>query len=164
MMKTRVIFLLSIVVFAIPVGCNNGPARPDGLPPLQPCKFSVIQDGKPLAEAVVKLVSVDKSSNWIISGRTDATGVAKMTTQMSFDGVPEGKYKVLVSKYVTEGAPQTVPVNETDQPQETLSYPTYSHIPGEFDSFDKTPFEITVSKGKNEETFDVGKAVRIEIK
>jgi hypothetical protein len=153
--STRRTILAALVVSAfILTGCSKT-NKPEGFPDIYPCEIKVIQDGTPLTDAHVTLLG---DQPWAVGGGTDANGIAKMFTHGTFEGVPVGKYKVLISKKVLEGAPT----------QEQLDNPSYSGGGGTwYDTVDKkfgvqtaTPLEIEVKAGQNSETFDVGQAVK----
>ena len=168
LIRTFIITLLVVCVFS---GCG-GPQRPAGFPDLFPCDIKVTQEGEPLAEAVVRLLPESGTNEWIISGKTDAYGIAKISTHAQFAGAPAGTFKVCVSKlYETP--------SQFEPPADSASYgewqewrdktmaekrPRFSLVKPEFDDIAKTPFSITVSKGKTRETFDVGEAVRIPVR
>ncbi|MDR1958459.1 MAG: DUF4198 domain-containing protein [Planctomycetaceae bacterium] len=60
-------------------GC--GEKTPEGMPALiKNASVTVIQDGKPLADAKVVLVPTNGSSRWTVGGQTDASGIAKLVT------------------------------------------------------------------------------------
>ena len=95
------------------------------------CVAKVIQDGKPLADAEVRLIAPE-------SERTSASGRADENGEARFTDVAPGRYKVVVEKTV-EGK------NVVDD---------------KYSSDVTTPLILDVSGGKNEpSTFDVGSAV-----
>lgn len=104
-----------------------------------------MQGGVPLAEAAVELAAVGEGVKYRSSSFTDASGRAVMSTY-GFPGVPAGKYKVIVKKTLVDG---------------TVEYRT---VEAEYSDAETTPYEIEVTgKGKSAATFDVGKAIKIEL-
>jgi hypothetical protein len=127
---------------------------------LYPCTITVTQAGQPLVDATISLVLKDGSRPWVISGSTDANGIAVMCTQIHFSGVPAGEYKVCVFKTIKESQPITIPP-PTPESVAVQIIPSYYVVEPEYDRFDKTPFEISVStKSKNQVSFDVGKPIK----
>ena len=136
-------------------GCSPSD-RPEGLPTLYPCEITVIQEGVPLAGANVTFIG---DQPWAIGGGTDDKGVARIFTHGKFEGAPVGTYSVLITKTVLEGAPTP---EERDNPSYTGGGGTmYSTVDRKFGVLDTTPFTIEIIAGKNSQTFDVEKAVRV---
>ena len=147
------------------VGC--GPKLPDGMPKLNPTTITVIQDGQPLAEAMVTLKAVDESSKWTSGGMTDAKGVATIVTHGQYKGVPAGKYKVAVAKTLGEGTPP--PPSPIDAESARIyqeyvdsgaTYEEFFVVAEEYRLVDTTPLEVEVVDGSNDLKVDVGEAVR----
>jgi len=135
-------------VAALPLfvcGCS-GPSQPDGLPNRVPLEITLTQDGKPLQEATVQLVSPDVP--WAVTGNTDAHGTAKMVTHGQFAGVPPGPYKVVVIKRDVESTPAD------DRKTQTLKI--YSLVDPKLSDRQTTPLELTVEKGKKTATLELG--------
>ena len=139
----------------------------------------VVQDGEPLASAVVVLVNVDPTITWASTALTDASGKAVMKTKGMYDGVPAGTYKATVAKQELErqggdpyaGAPDPkadydkymlwVSQNEAKiVAASNQAAQLYDLVDLQFGDITKTPLEVTVTAGKNQHTLDVGKAVR----
>ena len=164
--KLIVVTLLSIFVFFS--GCSY---RPPGMPVLYPCKITVTQEGVPLADASVMLINIsstDVGNAWAPMGKTNSNGVAVMQTNAQYSGAAAGKYRIIVDK--SEFDPSKVgPHPPIDSPEfaawerkrdsEVLA--EYYLVEAVYSS-PQTPHEIDVSKGSNEMTIDVGKAVRIK--
>jgi len=152
------ILIVAALVLSIFSGCG-GRKRPDGLPDLYPCEITITQGGNPLEGASVRLVRETGTTDWAITGRTEANGVVKIFTH-DFPGAPEGTFKVLVSK--------TELVTSMPEPDKDASYDEWQEYYGsrksiasvkpEYDNVRTSPHSITVVKGKNAETFDVGEA------
>lgn len=140
------------------------------MPKLNPTTITVVQDGAPLADAMITLMSADGSSKWSSGGTTDASGVATMVTHGQYKGVPTGKYKVAVSKTVGEGTPPPPKPYDEESARVYQEYidsgATYTEffvVDPQFRLVDTTPLELEVVDGKNDLKVDVGEAVHEEI-
>jgi len=160
--------IASVLALVAAVGC--GPKTPAGFPPLQATTLTVTQDGAPLADASITLKSLDSSNTWTSGGTTDAKGVASLRTHGQYSGVPVGKYKVAITKTVSEGElPPPPPFDEASERvyNEYLAsdkvYKEFSVVDMQYRLIESTPLEIEVVKGKNALTADVGAAVHEEI-
>ncbi|MDO5553211.1 MAG: hypothetical protein Q4G68_05580 [Planctomycetia bacterium] len=70
------------ILFCLPfmTGCFQEP-RPDGLPKLYPMSIKITQEGTPLTDASVGLISSDPElQRWPAGANTDANGIAKIFT------------------------------------------------------------------------------------
>jgi hypothetical protein len=117
----------------------------------------------------VRLVPESGPSLWSINGRTNVEGVATLWTHAKFFGVPAGTFKVLVSKTGMTPSKYTPPPAEAP-PEEIQEYTkltsielreTIRYIEPKYNQVDTTPHSITITKGKNQQTFDVGAPVEI---
>ncbi|MDR2439500.1 MAG: carboxypeptidase-like regulatory domain-containing protein [Planctomycetaceae bacterium] len=168
MFRFLFLWIASIVLI---IGCQRGPSLPSDIPPLTVCKIIVTQNGEPVDGVSVSLLPVTKTENWRTSGVTDANGTTVPFTNGLFEGVPQGKYKIVVSKTERESdknIPPTPPMGTPDYEEWMKKYfgkknivTTYSLIEKQYISFSTTPHEIEVSGKKTiETTIDVGKKVR----
>ena len=151
----------SILILISFTGCGGDTSRPKDLPPLYPCAVTITQDGKPLDGAVVNLVAFDKeNAKYQASSVTDAAGKAIMSTY-GFNGVPAGKYKVCIWKTITEGVKQ---YTNKDGELVNTEGTDYKTVESKYADAKTTPHEIEITgKGKKvEQTFDVGKPVKIK--
>ncbi len=158
--------LLLIALVAV-VGCG-GQKKPADLPELYPCKITVIQDGKPLEGASVILNDPSGSSRFVMASITDAKGVATLKTDGKYAGVPEGKYKVLISKaFIPESDPNDVPPEdpearkEYDKRMAELNAQQADTVELQYKRPMTTPLEIEVTSAGAELTADVGEKVNI---
>jgi len=145
--------LLSILVVLLN-GCAPS-NRPAGLPPLHPCTVTVTQNGTPLADVSVQLISKETEA-WPTTGVTDASGNAVIVTYGRFHGTPVGEYTVVLSK--------TESVSTGGQSgEETNSGTTeiFSLIAVEYTKAETSKLRMTVSVGKNAQSFDIGAPVRV---
>lgn len=152
---TFLVALTLVLATALFVGCKR--KTPDGMPKLYPCSVEIIQDGKPLADATVTLSTEEHT--WAVSGTTDASGVAKIYTHGTYPGAPNGNYVVVVSKQIVE-EPEAQQVSASDA---ISGGKAYNLVAPEFGSKDTTPLKIEVN-GKTNGSFDVGAAIRDEVK
>ena len=167
-MKTACSLLLLYFCLIVLSGCKKE-NRPEGMPPLHSCRITVTQDGKPLEGANVGLYAQD--AKWRSSGTTDVNGVADLVTQGQFKGAPEGSYKVTVSKeeIVSLATPEQLAAIEKAKAENPKWYDapnikqeTWQLVEKQYTDKESTTLELIVSKGRNSETFDVGKAVRVK--
>ncbi|MDR1960502.1 MAG: hypothetical protein LBQ54_15940 [Planctomycetaceae bacterium] len=158
----RILFSLTLFYTLFSVsGCKDS-SRPEDLPKLFPCIITITQEGKPLEEASVELVAADQNNAKYKSlSITDAEGRAVMSTY-GFKGVPAGKYKVAVTKTLTDDV--VYKENEAGG-KDLVSYKTYRTVEPQFSDAKTTPheLEITGKDKKPEVTFDVGKAVKKQL-
>ena len=154
-MRKYLCCFIAVAVVAV-IGCAKTD-KPEGLPDLFPCEITITQDGKPLAGANVVFFGDQK---WAVGGGTAENGVAKIYTHGKFEGAPSGKYKVTVTKTITEGGPTEADLNN---PSYSGGYgKQYDVIDKKFRSAETTTLEIDVAPGKNTKTLDVEKAVKVE--
>lgn len=142
------------------------------MPKLHPASITIVQEGTPLDNAIVQLISSDPAlSQWGPSGITDANGVAVLNTNSLYRGAPEGHFKVLVTKREMEKNPHP---EWADLPDGDPKYQEFRAINQKLKSYDyvepqyglllETPLEVDIAKGKNELSLDVGKKVQVEMK
>ena len=148
----RLLFAFSLLFcVALLVGCG-GPKRPEGLPKLVRCVLTIqYADGSPVDNAMVSLIPEDADLvQWSISGTTNASGVATISTNADFVGAPAGKYKVVVRKA------QLVPTAEKDEYGDTVME-SHSLIAEKFSNPAKTSLSLEVGSDSVAETFKVEK-------
>ena len=156
--------LLAIMVFltGIVLGCHRTP-RPEGLPELHLVTLTVFQDGLPLVGADVMLYPLDTTGAWTHGSRTDDNGKARIVTHGQFVGVPEGKFKVTISKNLVVEPEAENPPSGMPGSQGTRNR-VFDLVDLAYKTRETTPLELEVKKGKTIKDFDVGKPVRIEMK
>jgi len=151
--QTFTFFFLSAFLFGVllTAGCGGGGRPiPADMPPLFPSILTFTQEGEPLAEANILLHS---DSKWSVGGMTNEKGEMKLVTNGYWDGAPEGTYKITVRKIVVVLNEETGDIiRQTDV------------IENQFKRENTTPLGITIGKGDNNQTFDVGKAVSINVR
>lgn len=149
--------LIVLGLFVAIVGCGKSNLPPD-LPKLVPCKITVTQEGSPLENAKVFLQPED-GSKWNATGNTNAQGETVLMTHGMYNGVPEGKYKVLISK--TESTNPPLVSTESGLPQEKSK--TFTYVEEIYGNASKTPLSIDVSSSNGTHSVDAGKAVKIQL-
>ncbi|MDR0870596.1 MAG: carboxypeptidase-like regulatory domain-containing protein [Planctomycetaceae bacterium] len=156
-MKHFSLFAILCSLFIFLSGCAKQD-KPEGLPELLPYELILTQDGKPLPGANVSLTA-QPPGQWIVGGGTDDNGVAKIYTHGKFAGAPAGKYKVVITKTVTEGGPTEADKNNPSY--NGGSGKIFSLVDKQFGDVKTTPLEVDVKAGENKATLDAGKAVKI---
>lgn len=158
LLKRRAAFLasfLAVVATACFVGCAK--KTPDGMPKLYPCSVTLTQGNAPLADATVTLAN--DSIEWAVSGTTDEKGVAVIYTHGTYAGAPEGDYVVVVQKQIVEKPT----VQQQSPSDDIIGGVAYNCVSEEFGSKKTSPLKLEV-KGKTTGSFDVGEAIREEVK
>ena len=142
----------SLLVFMTFVGCSE--KLPDGMPKLVKVSLTFTQEGKPLAGATVALHPEGTSSQWTVGGVTDNHGVVVLKTHGNYTGVPEGKYKICVQKFVREGELQTMANPGAPPPKD------YNLVESQYANKNDTPLSIEIKSGSKYESVEAGKAVK----
>lgn len=159
----RIFLTIFLVIPGLISGCG-GSAKPADLPKLYPCKITVIQDNKPLEGAII---AVQNDLGFVIAGKTDAKGVAIMTVDGRWPGVPEGEHLVTISKVVAPEsntpAPQSLFTPEGRKWMEMTTKATKQTVDPKYASTKTSDLRLKVGKKSAKETFDVGAAVSISI-
>ncbi|MDR1268816.1 MAG: hypothetical protein LBK82_04775, partial [Planctomycetaceae bacterium] len=104
---------------------------------------------------------------WSVGGGTDENGQVVLMTNGRYAGAPEGKYKITVDKVVSKVPPipkeSELPEDEKQRQKifdDINKQTTITRIVDEkFLDEKKTPLELEIVKGKNKQTFDLGKPV-----
>jgi hypothetical protein len=155
----KIIYIILLIFITSIVSCGDK-SRPSDLPPLYSCMVIATQNGKPIEEAMIMFESTDSVGvKYSAAAITGANGTALMKTY-GFQGVPVGKYKVVITKIVSEAAEYKL--NESTGKEEAVNSKRYRLVESQFTSAETTPHEIEITgKEKNiTKTFDVGKAVK----
>jgi hypothetical protein len=154
MNKSFFVWIFCCVCLVV-AGCSNGnTTKPEGFPILYPVTLIMTQEGKPLTETTVTLIAEDQSMKWGTSGFSNAEGKIKLKTG-GFIGVPVGKFKIVVTKTVSEGV-----LDSRDEAGDSKVYTLVEKI---YTDPLTTPLTLDVTAQTREFTLDVGKAVRIRI-
>ncbi|HPU08059.1 MAG TPA: hypothetical protein PLO20_16125 [Thermogutta sp.] len=163
-MKAQVLFLCILVGLAV-LGWGCSKERKVSFKAF-PVKVTITYHGRPLEGADVRLHPLDPNGRGA-QGKTDASGVATMRSfgegGAMAEGAMAGKYKVLVSKSVSEvEIPATPEGPDYDRmaAQEARADPYASSskplLPLKYSSWEQSPFECEVTEaGPNEFTFDI---------
>lgn len=161
------IFLGLIALSLFFTGC--GPKLPDGMPALYPVQAVLIfDDGEPVENAHLSFLSQSGRNSWTFGGITDAQGKALLRTQGTYEGIPEGDYKVLVRKTIKEGIPEPPePMDEASREayKKWLNSPdkekTYSTVDLIYKQEAKTPLNVKIDPTTKTIELKVGKKVKI---
>jgi hypothetical protein len=150
-----IITLLTIVTLI--AGC--GPARPKDMPKTAPCVITVLQDGKPMQDAVITLYYAEGSGSLNIDGTTDESGKAEIRTtwgSYTTKGAPVGTCKVTVNKHF-DIPPDSATWEEsmTWTPAQAEKYEKdraelvakMRIVPVEIASVERTPLTVTIESG-----------------
>ncbi len=158
MKKLKTILALAVLLATV-VGCSKGPKKPDDLPKLYPATVKVVyDDGTPVAEATVTLVTADgKSSPWNLTGITDAKGVLVLKTNGNWDGTPAGDYQGMVVKEISE---QEEPTEVGGSVKLTG---IVNYVDKKFGDPVKSGLTAKVVEGENNFEFKVGEAIEEEV-
>jgi hypothetical protein len=178
-MMMRITTIGIIVVLLFSFSSCSGKKLPSDLPKLNPVSVTILQDGQPLADASVTLTQLDGAAKWSALGNTNAKGVVNnFSTNGMYEGVAEGKFKVCISKVEREREKIDIPPEPAD-PAEKYAWrqkyidrapppKEYDLVEAKYSDVKTTPLEIEVvadkASEKNVFSFDVGKAIRKEIK
>lgn len=166
-----VFFAVSVLLVAVFQGCLGGTPRPSDMPKLTPCTITVTQENAPLAGVTVSLSLGGDSQPWLGGGVTGEDGVVELYTNGRYKGVPEGKFKVVLSKTEIE-AGKIPPRPAEDDPgfgewmnkYENAQPDVFSLVEKEYTDPKTTPLEIEISGSKPvTTTFDAGKKVRVKM-
>lgn len=156
------------------VGC--GQKLPEGMPKLYPTDIQVQYQGdKPCSEAIVTFFPEAGEASigtWVLIAQTNAQGKATMITQGKYLGMPAGKFRVTVARFIIEGTPYPHEPNPSATAEEIKEYQRlfneakksmrYATVEEDRTDRDKTPLrDIEVKPGKNLLVIDAGKEVRI---
>jgi hypothetical protein len=155
----KIIYITLLIFVATVIGCGDK-SRPSDLPPLYSCTVTVTQDGQPLEGASIRFDPIEPAdAKYQAAAVSGADGTAQMKTY-GFQGTPIGKYKVIVTKIVSESTEYKL--NESTGKEEPVNSKRYRLVEPQFTSAETTPHEIEITgKEKNvTKTFDVGKAVK----
>jgi hypothetical protein len=159
----RILFSLTLFLGFLTLcsisGCGDS-TRPKDLPKLFPCTITITQDNKPLEGASVELVLTDPSdAKYKSLAITNTDGKVVMSTY-GHQGVPLGKYKVVVRKNIDD---DLVYGTNSMGKKEVVAYKTYKTVEEQFSDPKTTPHEIemTGKEKRVEAIFDVGKAIKV---
>lgn len=132
------------------------------MPELVPVRITLLQGGRPLAGASVRLIPDDANSPWSSGGSTDNSGVATVLTHGEYAGAPAGAYKVTVSKVEMPPPQSGSSLENLDRPAAAADNATYDLVAVEYSSPEKTPLKLEAKAGAGDHKFDLGPAVRIK--
>ncbi|MDR3197252.1 MAG: hypothetical protein LBU34_05225 [Planctomycetaceae bacterium] len=151
-----------ITIVSLSCFCGCGEKQPDGFPPLHSVTISIKENAVPLENVNVAFYNEDGSiPQWSIGGVTDAKGITQLKTYGKYDGVPEGIYKVVLSKQERKNAPEAPAPGSLREEfdvyeEQMIKYPAIESIPKEYTSANTTTLTVTVTQ-KTVADFDIGK-------
>ncbi|MDR3109319.1 MAG: hypothetical protein LBU65_06495 [Planctomycetaceae bacterium] len=154
-----ILFIFVVVVMA---GCGSE-VKPEDFPDLiSGASISVIQDGKPLEGAAISMIPFDSAlMRFPVTGITDASGIAKLSTYGKYTGCPAGKFKVVVKKREYEASKTITAEGETFQGDPNAEIKYVDYVAPSFGLSEKTTLEVEISADSASHTVDVGKAVKL---
>ena len=153
--RLSLILIVSFAVIGI-VGCG-GPKIKEGNFKVTPVTGTVTLDGAGLADADVMfmLEGTPPADYFGSAAKTDAQGNFEVVTGTR-KGVPAGKYKVVVSKWVGESGKVPSAAEGMDLEQMKLNGTAKQSVPPEFSDINLTKTEITVEDGKSPPPLKIG--------
>ncbi len=92
---------LKFTMIVMCVFCLSCSKRPDGMPKTYSCTIKVIKDSAPVEGANIVVYAEKPFSDLVTSGITDSSGNAKLVSlykNVQVKGIPEGSYKMVVTK------------------------------------------------------------------
>ena len=107
-----------------------------------------------MSDVSVRLV-LDTPSEWPVSSVTNDSGTAILVTYGQFPGAPEGTYKVVLSKTVYEE------IEAATDEYSSAAVDVYSVIAAEYTEAETTPLTMTIKRGRNTQSFELGEPVRV---
>ncbi|MDR2757354.1 MAG: hypothetical protein LBC20_16775 [Planctomycetaceae bacterium] len=141
--------ILILIFFSLfSYGCNFDSPTPAGFPQkFVSCELVILQESHPLEQAFVKLIPVNETEkDWSIGGYTDDKGAVIPYTYGKWKGVPPGNYKITINK-----------INENNKGV------AFSFVELQYTQPKTTPLNLEVTKGKINQTLEVGHAVNIKM-
>ncbi|MDR1384520.1 MAG: carboxypeptidase-like regulatory domain-containing protein [Planctomycetaceae bacterium] len=158
-------FILFFLLFAF-FGC--GDKLPPGMPKLYETVLTITQDGSPLANANVLVISEDYAVvPYSAGGQTDKSGKVRLLTEGRYKGLPAGKYIIAVSKI--EGPDVTLPtkvntdeeIAEYNKLTDEIAKNSFMVVSEDFSDPAKSPLRLEVQR-KTTATFDVSPKVKLK--
>lgn len=124
-------------------------------PKLHPATGTVTLDGKPLADATVTFVPAAGRPS---DGKTDASGKYAIMTN-GLPGVPEGDYKVTVSKFTSQGEMPAMAPSPQDMikmyEKKKKGDVEKSPVPAKYGRADTSGFSAKVGTDASKNVFDL---------
>ncbi len=163
-------FAVAFAVLPILSGC--GPKLPADLPKLYPVKLTFTQEGAPLSGAMIALIPESGNTHYTSGGSTNEQGILQVKTHGVYSGVPEGKYTVTVTKEEIIHANISNGVKPANEEEAHKIYEAnknksktegYRLVDPKYNSPQTSELKISVDKTGTDQTFDLGKAVKIKM-
>ncbi len=142
---------LSLALLLVPLlfGCSGAASSQRETAPV---KVTVTLDGKPLADASIAFVASQDPVP--ATGKSDANGVAEMTTYTSGDGAVLGSHNVMVVKNEVTGK-EAAELDSAAYDPNGSSLKVKALIAAKYSNPGTSGFVADVKKGKNEFTFEL---------
>ena len=138
-------------------GCG-GAEKPNDFPKLYSCTIGITQNGTPVEGVQVVVYDPEANSRWAVGGITDRNGNAAVRTHGQFVGAPAGKYKVFMTKTISEGKGWDDAESPTRKWVEDIK--TYSLIDVQYTTRESSPLELIVESRGVRKVFDIGNPVK----
>lgn len=139
-----------IAAALLTTGCG-GSSGVDGRPAVYPVSIRILYNDQPVEDATVTLQS-QGDSDAAAYGRTDAAGLAEITTFEQGDGAVEGEHLVRIRKVEVETGPDP----DADLPGATKIVRETHLTPQKYERFETSGLTITVnSSGANTPTLEL---------
>ncbi|MDO5581987.1 MAG: hypothetical protein Q4G69_12730 [Planctomycetia bacterium] len=145
---------------------------PQDLPGLCPCTITITQEGTPANEINISFIP-ENPTKWIPFGSTNESGQAVVCTNGKYRGAPEGKYKLVLTKEISEKSKlgECPPIDDVDAHDAWMEKAAkekravYSSIASKYTNIKTTDLEIDIRKGENQNfSFEIGPEVNIKIR
>ena len=163
-MRNSFLWLGVVALMVSSLGCG---AKSEDVNPIT---GKITYDGKPLADARIRLQATNAGASRVYACDSAADGsfaIEAVYADGTKEGAPVGDYKVLVGKFEKTAAPETSDpdadeamelemvegMQEGDDPTESMSSKT--QINEKFNNSSTTPLELTVVAGENTFTIDL---------
>ena len=142
----------AFVLAALFAGCFQ--KLPPDLPKLYPCEVQVLMKGEPLADAFVGFAPDE--GKWSAMGTTDEKGTTMLKTNFQYEGVPQGSYKIIITKIIEKTTRIDASHADPDVEGSGRTVMEVSLLDDCFKTEKETPLSFTVeAKKKNAVVFEV---------
>ncbi|MGL4594479.1 MAG: hypothetical protein ACRCUY_07085 [Thermoguttaceae bacterium] len=173
----RLLNFLNFIVIGSLLLCISGcgPKMPPDMPKLHPVTITVTyDDGTPVDDATIVFYPAEWSNvgDWFCSAVTDQSGVAAMSTQGKYQGIPAGFFDVTAKKHIQKGAEIVPPIKKNPTREEAEAWQKlkanskqgerYTNIELVYMQQKTTPLkQIEVKPGRNNLILKVGPKIDV---
>ena len=167
MLRKSLFLVASISVIGLLQGC--GQPAPDGFPAVRATTVKVVNGGTPIANVSVILVPEGSSLTYVMAGKTEADGTAKLqTSQGTFikTGVPDGTYRIMLNENpkidmpvltMEEQASMSPQQQQARQKEYETKLAAARTVPVLLGDANKTPLKMTVDASNTSMEIDISK-------